>query len=209
MKLILWNCEYGYEIMKLFTRGSKIGWKFILYWLSTKQTSFMIPIKLVEPISKLVCKIVKFSWTSVNLSYQRSMYTKNTEDQKEHSRNRIITAMVYINQNTQVSEICIWEQFAGCNCAFTLVNYIIQRIVPLMTGYIKISNVMVGIGRHYEKQIIIKVLKYQGLKVGAWRWPPPVCSYKKRGKNSRYASSCRFHCNQVMTSNQYTQIKIQ
>ena len=62
MKLnFFWSCEYGYQIIKLFTTWNKIGWKFDLNWLSTYWTWFTIPMILVRPISKLVCKIMKLS----------------------------------------------------------------------------------------------------------------------------------------------------
>lgn len=61
MKLILWRYEYGYQIMKLFTTCHEIDWKLKLNWLSLKWTWFMISMELVEPIAKLVPKLMKSS----------------------------------------------------------------------------------------------------------------------------------------------------
>ena len=61
MKLISWSCECRCQIIKLFTTCSEIGWKFKLNWLSIYCTWFTIPMKLVEPIAKVIHKIVKLS----------------------------------------------------------------------------------------------------------------------------------------------------
>lgn len=61
MKLILWSCEVVYQIMRLFTTSSEIGWKVKLIWFCICWTWFMIPINLAEPIPKLVCSSMKLS----------------------------------------------------------------------------------------------------------------------------------------------------
>jgi hypothetical protein len=73
----LWSCEYGYQIMKLLTTCSDIRWKFKSNKVSIQWSWFMIPMKLVELIAKLVCKIMNLSLHLCEFILQKSSFTSN------------------------------------------------------------------------------------------------------------------------------------
>ena len=68
----LWVRVPNHEIVH--TTCSEMGWKFKLRWLSIEWTWFMIPMKLVEPIGKLVCKIMKLSLHFYELILPKEYY---------------------------------------------------------------------------------------------------------------------------------------